>query len=89
MKVIACNLNMFVANHAIYIFDDETGNSNYIGFSDLDNLPKIINQFCQDQEIYEVHLFGGGNFAKEIANEIITLNRTEYADKKEIIVEVN
>ena len=89
MKVLACNLNMFEMKHGIYVFDDETGSSNYIGFSDIEHLPEIITSFCYDKKIYEIHLFGGKAFANKIAEDIITINKLKYSNDKEIIVEVN
>lgn len=90
MKVIACNLNMFEKNHGIYVFDDQTGNSDYVGFSDFDHLPEIICQFCREKDIFEVHLFGAGTYAKLMAEDIVKYNELNYSNNyKEIIVEVN
>lgn len=86
MKHIVCNLNLFTHLHTIYLYDGD--DIKVIGVADIDHLPQIIAATCQQEQTYNVHLYGAGNYPKEIAEEILKVNETNYSNFT-INIEVN
>ena len=84
MARIICNLNLFSKSP---IMLDKDGELAILGYADVNDIHKVICEFCKQYDVTDVKLSGGALFAEGIANDIIIYNRVEYSNN-DIEVEV-
>lgn len=90
MKEFYCPLNIFSIKQNVYLVDTESETvTTLIGYTTIDGLPELARMMCDDKQIYNFHLSGEEEFAKSIAEDIVSYNNNKYSEKKEINVEVN
>lgn len=84
MATIICNLNLFSKSP---IMLDEGGELSVLGYADVNDVHKVICEFCKQHNVTNVKLTGGALFAEGIADDIVICNRVEYSNN-DIRVEV-
>ena len=90
MKEIFCPITMFALNQKIYSVDTEREDVTVeLGETTVDNLPEILLEFCDKEEINKIHLVGNNEYVKLVAQDITIYHETKYEKKKEIEIEVN
>ncbi len=82
MSVIRCNLDLFAYEQTIYL--QENNKIKIIAKVPMDNLSNFITEYCNTNNINEVHIIGFTEFAKQIQKEILEVNSTKYSNNSAI-----
>lgn len=83
MKQIVCKYDMFDLYQSIFLIDEN--GVQQIGSSNTENLADTIVSYCNQYNIFNVHLFGNAESLLNIQNSIINTNFSHNS----IEVEVN
>lgn len=84
---LVCNLNMFSQSPLLVV--DDFNDTKLIGHYDVPDLHKAIVEYCYENNISNVSLYGNHKFLEEVENDITKYNRLNYSNKMIINVEVN
>lgn len=87
MCVIVCNVDMFIADQSVQVFDTDTGNMMYAQTIREDNLAPIVCALAKKFETNEVRISGVRSYAQGYAEEIRTAYSLTYGNN-DINVEV-
>lgn len=76
MKIL-CNLNLFSLNQIIYLVDNNE-KVKEIATVSMTQIPKAINELCNEYSVNKVIMSGYGVYAKEISKDITEYNLSHY-----------
>ena len=85
-KHIIIQLNLFSAEHPVYVLSDEEG-AESLGSYSVEALPEFITKFAHDSDIYTVKIVGNSKYAPLVEYGIHSLEATKYS-KNNIEIEV-
>lgn len=86
--MIICDINLFSRDQQIFM-SNEKGESENLGKCPIEELSKILVQFCYQYNNSKIHLFGNQMFITELIPQIQEINNITYSNKLEINIEVN
>ena len=79
MKKIYCEIHMFDLNQKICIVDSDTGASDCIAITTLEELPEVISAICDSQKIFNVSLSGNSVYSAAVAEDLLTYSKKHYS----------
>lgn len=85
--MIICKIDLFNLHQTIIENIENKPETQY--HCSLSELPDTICNIVNETGDTIVHLYGADTFANKIANDIIMVNSTKYANNYQITIEVN
>ena len=87
--IIVCQLDLFTVNQSIHIINPETKKEQVV-FSSLNNLSKNIGKICDEQEEWEIDLYGEDQYIEnKLIPEVMDYALANYSRTDNIRFEVN
>lgn len=87
MQVIYCNIQPFILDQNVSIYNEETNENIPIGKTTLKSLPEFASDQCKEHNLHNIVLTGTKIYTNRVAKEIKEYSATKY-DSYTINVEV-
>lgn len=88
-KFLVCNINLFTKEQSILLIKDSDYSTASIMSCDLQDLGKVLTDFCFAENIDTVHIYGNEEYIKKITQDIDTYSGCSAYSNNMIKVEVN
>ena len=88
-KFLVCNINLFTKEQNILLIKDNDYSNASIMSCDLQDLGKVLTDFCFAENIDTIHIYGNEEYIKKITNDIDIHSGCSAYSNNIIKVEVN
>ena len=88
-KFLVCNINLFTKEQNILLIKDNDYNNASIMSCDLQDLGKVLTDFCFAENIDTIHIYGNEEYIKKITQDIDVHSGCSAYSNNIIKVEVN
>lgn len=78
MQVIYCNIQPFILDQNVSIYNEETNENIPIGKTSLKNLPQFTSDQCKEQNLHNIVLTGMKLYTNQMAKKIKEYSATKY-----------
>lgn len=87
MRLIVCDIQLFLTDQRIYVYDTDESVTLYTEMVSINDVPRAISALASGFDITEVRLFGQNDFCLAKAEEIKSVYSLNYG-KNNLNVEV-
>ena len=88
-KFLVCNINLFTKEQNILLIRDNDYSNASIMSCDLQDLGKVLTDFCFAENIDTIHIYGNEEYIKKITQDIDVYSGCSAYSNNMIKVEVN
>ena len=88
-KFLVCNINLFTKEQNILLIKDNDYSNASIMSCDLQDLGKVLTDFCFAENIDTIHIYGNEEYIKKITQDIDIHSGCSAYSNNMIKVEVN
>lgn len=88
-KFLVCNINLFTKEQSILLIKDNDYSNASIISCDLQDLGKVLTDFCFAENIDTIHIYGNEEYIKKITQDIDVHSGCSAYSNNMIKVEVN
>ena len=88
-KFLVCNINLFTKEQSILLIKDNDYSTASIISCDLQDLGKVLTDFCFAENIDTIHIYGNEEYIKKITQDIDVHSGCSAYSNNMIKVEVN
>ena len=88
-KFLVCNINLFIKEQSILLIKDNDYSNASIMSCDLQDLGKVLTDFCFAENIDTIHIYGNEEYIKKITQDIDIYSGCSAYSNNMIKVEVN
>ena len=88
-KFLVCNINLFTKEQSILLIKDSDYSTASIISCDLQDLGKVLTDFCFAENIDTIHIYGNEEYIKKITQDIDVHSGCFAYSNNMIKVEVN
>ena len=88
-KFLICNINLFTKEQSILLIRDNDYSNAIIMSCDLQDLGKVLTDFCFAENIDTIHIYGNEEYIKKITQDIDVHSGCSAYSNNMIKVEVN
>ena len=88
-KFLVCNINLFTKEQSILLIKDNDYSNASIMSCDLQDLGKVLTDFCFAENIDTIHIYGNEEYIKKITQDIDIHSGCSAYSNNMIKVEVN
>ena len=88
-KFLVCNINLFTKEQNILLIKDNDYSNASIMSCDLQDLGKVLTDFCFAENIDTIHIYGNEEYIKKITQDIDAHSGCSAYSNNMIKVEVN
>lgn len=88
-KFLVCNINLFTKEQNILLIKDNNYSNASIMSCDLQDLGKVLTDFCFAENIDTIHIYGNEEYIKKITQDIDIYSGCSAYSNNMIKVEVN
>lgn len=88
-KFLVCNINLFTKEQNILLIKDNDYSTASIMSCDLQDLGKVLTDFCFAENIDTIHIYGNEEYIKKITQDIDVHSGCSAYSNNMIKVEVN
>lgn len=88
-KFLVCNINLFTKEQSILLIKDSDYSTASIMSCDLQDLGKVLTDFCFAENIDTIHIYGNEEYIKKIIQDIDVYSGCSAYSNNMIKVEVN
>ena len=88
-KFLICNINLFTKEQSILLIRDNDYSNAIIISCDLQDLGKVLTDFCFAENIDTIHIYGNEEYIKKITQDIDIYSGCSAYSNNMIKVEVN
>ena len=88
-KFLVCNINLFTKEQSILLIKDNDYSTASIMSCDLQDLGKVLTDFCFAENIDTIHIYGNEEYIKKITQDIDVHSGCSAYSNNMIKVEVN
>lgn len=88
-KFLVCNINLFTKEQNILLIRDNDYSTASIMSCDLQDLGKVLTDFCFAENIDTIHIYGNEEYIKKITQDIDVYSGCSAYSNNMIKVEVN
>ena len=88
-KFLVCNINLFTKEQSILLIKDNDYSNASIMSCDLQDLGKVLTDFCFAENIDTIHIYGNEEYIKKITQDIDIYSGCSAYSNNMIKVEVN
>ena len=88
-KFLVCNINLFTKEQSIFLIKDNDYSTSSIMSCDLQDLGKVLTDFCFAENIDTIHIYGNEEYIKKITQDIDIYSGCSAYSNNMIKVEVN
>lgn len=88
-KFLVCNINLFTKEQNILLIRDNDYSTASIMSCDLQDLGKVLTDFCFAENIDTIHIYGNEKYIKKITQDIDVYSGCSAYSNNMIKVEVN
>ena len=88
-KFLVCNINLFTKEQNIILIKDNDYSNASIMSCDLQDLGKVLTDFCFAENIDTIHIYGNEEYIKKITQDIDVHSGCSAYSNNMIKVEVN
>ena len=88
-KFLVCNINLFTKEQSILLIKDSDYSTASIISCDLQDLGKVLTDFCFAENIDTIHIYGNEEYIKKITQDIDVHSECSAYSNNMIKVEVN
>lgn len=88
-KFLVCNINLFTKEQSILLIKDNDYSNASIMSCDLQDLGKVLTDFCFAENIDTIHIYGNEEYIKKITQDIDVHSGCSAYSNNMIKVEVN
>lgn len=88
-KFLVCNINLFTKEQNILLIKDNDYSNASIMSCDLQDLGKVLTDFCFAENIDTIHIYGNEEYIKKITQDIDVHSGCSAYSNNMIKVEVN
>lgn len=88
-KFLVCNINLFTKEQNILLIKDNDYSNASIMSCDLQDLGKVLTDFCFAENIDTIHIYGNEEYIKKITQDIDVYSGCSAYSNNMIKVEVN
>lgn len=88
-KFLVCNINLFTKEQSILLIKDNDYSTASIMSCDLQDLGKVLTDFCFAENIDTIHIYGNEEYIKKITQDIDIYSGCSAYSNNMIKVEVN
>ena len=88
-KFLVCNINLFTKEQSILLIKDNDYSTASIMSCDLQDLGKLLTDFCFAENIDTIHIYGNEEYIKKITQDIDVHSGCSAYSNNMIKVEVN
>ena len=88
-KFLVCNINLFTKEQSILLIKDNDYSNASIMSCDLQDLGKVLTDFCFAENIDTIHIYGNEEYIKKITQDIDVHSGCSAYSNNMIKAEVN
>lgn len=88
-KFLICCINLFTKKQGIILIENNDFSNANIMSCDLEDLGKVLTDFCFAENIDTIHIYGNEEYIKKITNDIDIYSGCSAYSNNIIKVEVN